>query len=268
MYDNADKRTLYLHIGLPKTASSWLQSHVFSSMSHLEFIDSPRSQIFQGAGDLADGNWLMASVFKRSSHIWKSYGDAIFTEIFGAKDSWQTRGQNALISDERIGREGSRSALLSAHLAGLRRTAFEWGFEDVKVVFMIRRQDTWLASHYAQMSDRNSRAGQRDFGRLLTDVISPARSRYNFGTLLDFGSLYQVLVDAMGPDKVMVWPYEHLQETPMEFLRELLAALNASPTNIESICNAAMGSTANVRSSGQSWKLRQRTDRRVTRESW
>lgn len=248
-------KTLYLHIGIPKTASSWLQSSVFCRFPHLDFFDSPRSGLFDSAEDLKDGGWLMASVFKRSSHIWKDYGDAIFQDIFGDKNAWRARQRNALISDERIGRQGSRSALLAAHLIGFRDVAADWGFTSVKVLFLIRRQDRWLASHYAQMSDRNPDAGQADFERFLYDITSPRRSRYSFGTLLDFGSLYATLAEALGPADVTVLPYEHLQESPSDFLDKLATALDAPD---RAALEAATATSANVRSEGNIWKLRQK----------
>ncbi len=249
-------RTLYLHIGIPKTASSWLQSKVFSELSHLTYFDSPRGHLFQSPEDINDGNWHMASVFKRSSHIWEIYGDPIFSEVFGDKAAWQKLGRDTLISDESIGRQGSRSSLLAGHLAGLRDKAAEWGFDRMKVILLVRRQDTWLASHYAQVSDRNPQAGQRDFEGLLNDVTSPQRSRYGFGALLDYGSLYQAITATVGSEDVLVWPFEHVQEDAAGFLQTLLPSLNTPADEIQAICDAAAGSDANVRSAGQIWRLR------------
>ncbi|WP_292294451.1 hypothetical protein [Marivita sp.] len=249
-------RTLYLHIGIPKTASSWLQSMVFSRLSHLHYVDSPHTSLFRGAEDIEDGQYLMASVFKRSSHVWDGEGDAVFGEMFGDKRSWKEAGRDALISDERIGRQGSRSALLCAHLEGLREKAIQWGFNSIKVILLTRRQDEWLASHYAQMSDRNPRAGQENFERLLSDVISPQFSRYAFGSLLDFGSLYQNLASVMGSENIMVWPYEQVKEDALGFLRSLLPVLNTPAADAQATYEAASGSKANVRSAGQTWTLR------------
>ena len=198
----------------------------------------------------------MASAFKRSSEIWAGFGDAIFEELLGDREAWLADGRDLLISEEGIGRRASRPALLGAHLNGLRQKAFEWGFDRLKIFCMIRRQDHWLASHYAQMSDRNPIAGQSDFERLVEEVCSPHLARYGFGMLLDFSVIADQLEAVAGTEGLMILPHELLKHSPHAFLQKLLDALNTPCSKIREIESLTLGTTANVRSDEGVWRLR------------
>ena len=143
------QRTLHLHIGIPKTASTWLQKKVFPLLEHLYYVDCPKSLLFKDAADLVDQR-LISSAFRKSSEIWPCFGDAIFQELLGDRDAWLADGRDLLISEEGIGRQASRPALLGAHLRELREKASEWGFGRLNIVCIIRRQDHWLVLNHAE----------------------------------------------------------------------------------------------------------------------
>lgn len=254
-------RTLHLHIGIPKTASTWLQSKVFTSLEHLRYLNCPCGPLFQEPADRTDR--LMASIFKRSSHIWSEFGDTIFENLIGDRDTWLADGRSLLISEEGIGRQGSRPALLAAHIREMQKSAADWGFERINIVCVFRRQDHWLASHYAQISDRSLRPGQAGFERLVRDVTSPQASRYGFGMLLDFSVLRDRLAEVVGVDRLLMLPYELLQESPHLFLRPMLERLETPAPKIQEIIQRASGAKENVRSEQGLWRLRPRRPRRV-----
>ncbi|WP_340106376.1 hypothetical protein [Rhodohalobacter sp. 8-1] len=121
-------RTLYLHIGIPKTASTWLQTNVFSKLDHLQFLDCSKNTMFQDIPDLSAKQRSLGNIFSSSIHIWEKFGDTIFEGLIGDRQAWLKNDQDLLISDERIGRQGSRPALLAAHLRYIKRKAFNWSF--------------------------------------------------------------------------------------------------------------------------------------------
>ncbi|GAA3945685.1 hypothetical protein [Allohahella marinimesophila] len=255
-------RTLHLHIGIPKTASTWLQSKVFPSLDHLRYLDCPRNSLFERPED-QDSDRLMASVFKRSSHIWAGFGDTIFQHLVGDRDAWLADGRSLLISEEGIGRQGSRPALIAAHIREMHNSAAAWGFDQINVVCLYRRQDYWLASHYAQMSDRNPNPGQADFERLVHDVTSPRVSRYGFGMLLDYSELHNQLVEVVGPEGLLMLPYELLQDSPDLLLHSMLETLETPAEKMRDIISGTLGTTANVRSQDGVWRLRRHRVRRL-----
>jgi len=257
------ERTLHLHIGIPKTASTWLQSNIFPKLDHLLYLDGSRKYLFEKIDNAPSNQQTFASIFKRSKRIWAGFGDSIFEDIIGGRDQWLKDGRDLLISDERIGRTGSRPSFLSAHLKEMKRKAYDWGFERMNILCVIRRQDHWLASHYAQMSDRNPKASQDDFERLIREITSPYLLQYSFGMLLNYNILYHELAEVSGKNNLLMLPYEELKASPSVFLNSLLVKMNTAPETIENICSETTGTMANVRSEQGVWQLRRKKRARV-----
>lgn len=261
-YNSNQLRVLHLHLGLPKTASTWLQKEVFAMLDHLDYRDCPRNSLFELGGEERERR-LMTGAFMQSSEIWPGFGDAIFHELLGKRQTWLTDGRDLLVSDEGMGRQASRPTLFAAHLHEMQQKAKEWGFDRLNLVCVIRRQDHWLASHYAQMSDRNPRAGQADFERLVREVTSPQLARYQFGMLLDYGVIYDRLRQVIDAESLLMLPYELLRQSPQIFLQTLLERLNTPSGRIAEIVRLTEGTTANVRSEHGLWRLRVPAARRI-----
>lgn len=250
-------RTLHLHVGLPKTASTWLQSQVFPALTHLHVATTPRSRLFDDPEDREAEGRVMGCALRRAPLVWAAMGDAVIEGLVGRRDAWLSHGRDLLISEEAIGRAGSRPQDLAAHLREIRAAAGRWGFERIQILCLIRRQDHWLASHYAQMSDRAPRASQRDFEAFVRRICDPAGGRYLLGMLLDYAVLREALLGC-GADLVLM-PHEALLRTPAEALRRLLMALGTPEADLAQIEAASLGTVANVRSVEGSWRLRPRS---------
>lgn len=245
-------RTLHLHIGIPKTGTTYLQTGPFTSLHNLQYVPVPHGDRFtRGSEDRGRG--LMAFCMRRSATLWRDIGNELFQEMLGPREA-QAEGRNALISDESIGRAGSRPALLQAHLSGIRQKASDWGFDRVTVLCAVRRQDHWYASHYAQISDRNPHASQTNFEEALDRLLDPAQGRYMLGMLLDYASLHRALAGALGEGNVLMAPYEELKEVPERFIDRLSAFLE-TPLPTPSATDEGSGER-NVRSCGATrWKI-------------
>ena len=248
---------LYLHIGLPKTATTFLQSSVFPQFDHLLNLGTPESANWQELDDQRLGGRILSCCMRRSSSIWPEFGDLIFEELLGPKELWLSNRRDVLISDEGVGRAGSRPSLLKAHMAGFRKKAMDWGFDRVSIICVFRRQDHWYASHYAQMSDRNYRASQQDFERQVERLVDPYQQRFQLGMLLDYKSLRDALVSAVGANNVLMLPHELLVEKPRSFMDEISAFVNAGDQHIDLEEGAKSPEGRNVRSQGlNQWGIR------------
>jgi len=214
--------------------------------------------MFQNIEDLSANQRSLGHIFKRSIRIWEEFGDTIFEDLIGDRQTWLKKDLDLLISDERIGRQGSRPTLLTDHFREMKQKATDWGFDQIHLICMIRRQDHWLASHYAQMSDRNPQAGQEDFRKLIRNITSPHRFRYGLGMLLDYNELYDQLSDAYGEKNLLMLPYEELKQSPATFLESLLGRLKTPFETIERILSETSGTKANVRSEQGVWQLREK----------
>jgi hypothetical protein len=254
MNDMSSPDTLYLHIGLPKTATTYLQQEVFPALSHLRYLGIPQGDVFAGPEELKHGPRTLTNCTKRSALVWSRYGEAVFRDIFGCEPTERPLG-DVLLSDEGIGRAGSRPTFLGAHLQGLATQAKNWGFGRIRLLCMFRRQDRWLASHYAQISDRNPQASQEDFEATVSRALDPAGERFGFGMLLDYAALARHLRPVVGPSNLLMLPYEFLVHDPAEFHHQVLAFLGKAAAADASLFEDAQ--KRNVRSKEEGvWELR------------
>lgn len=253
--------TLYLHIGLPKTATTYLQNALFPRLRNLLYLGMPQSEKFSDVQDREHGCRILVCSLQRSALIWREFGDEIFREMLGDKDARRASRQDVLISEEGVGRAGSRPLFLRCHLEELSLKAADWGFASLKIICVFRRQDHWLGSHYAQVSDRTPQASQKHFEENIDRVLDPYHSRYKFGMLLDYKILRDQIVSAVGEANVLMLPYELLVAEPAIFLQTILSFLGAEADLVRSVVDerAAGDGKHNVRSQGQNkWLLRRR----------
>jgi hypothetical protein len=153
-----------------------------------------------------------------------------------------------LVSDEAVGRAGSNPLRLAAHLAELDRLARGRGFARLQVMVVIREQSAWLASHFAQLSDRRPHPNQAAFEEFVKRQTDPADGFYRFGALLQYDRLYEVLVNALAPDRVRLLLFEELERDADGFAAKIerfvsdelkhRTAVERRPRNVRSVGNA------------------------------
>lgn len=260
---------LCLHIGMSKTATTWLQKSVFPPLYGKSFRDNPRTSLlkggrFQGA---------LARAFRRSPEVWPHMGSLLLKELSGEPEhSEAVVRDDIVVSDQSAGprlfewggyvgshweRERMDPTMLSAHLRAVRKVALADGFSALKVILVIRRQDQWLASKYAQRSDRICGASQRDFEERIHYYLDEHDGYYSDGIILDYFRLWKALVEALGEQHVLMLPYEFLLVNPEGFLRQIVRFQRANQGDGVSIERLAASLPINVRSAApDSWRLR------------
>ncbi|MEX2531227.1 MAG: hypothetical protein WD960_10680 [Gemmatimonadota bacterium] len=246
-------RRLYLHIGLPKTATTYLQQQVFGRLALVQFLEKPRSALFRGTYDTKYG--VLDRCFKRSVLVWRERGDEVFRELLRSA----SEPKDLLISDEGIGTAARKPHSLRAHLEAFTQKAVEWGFGSVRVFCAVRRQDQWLGSHYAQISDRIRGASQASFEAFVSDWLDPAVGYYRDGVMLDYKALRDQIVLAVGEPHTLMLPHELLVADPQSYLHRVAAFLEAED---DPVFSEAVRSPeeSNVRSAGDDvWQIRRRT---------
>lgn len=272
---DASDRTLFLHLGMSKTATTYLQTEVFPELDGLHFFDQPRT------GHLEGGPFqgMLARAFKRSPAIWERNGRQLLTELFDSS-SPQVGSMDVLISDQSAGpamwetgpyagpnweRERKDPFFLRAHLEAFAEAIANWGFDDLCVLLVFRRQDEWIASKYAQRSDRILHASQGHFEERLDYYLDPSRGYLSDGIVLDYTLLRSHLVRAVGTGNVLMLPYELLESEPTSFLGRILDFLTPGGGGRQDrMSDLVRGDAKNVRSSSEhTWRLRPRTMRDV-----
>lgn len=265
--------TLYLHIGFPKTATTFLQDTVFSEVGSISYFKKPRVQI----GDRQGGGRKerLGTRFYFSPQLWREQGIDFFSQVLGPEPQGRAT-EDVLISDEGFGggitapepwipetrpRQNRQSGPYSthAHLVELREVALEWGFSRVKVIMGIRRQDEKLASGYAQVSDKVKGASQKSFEQWVHRVLNPAQSYYEGGGLHhNYHLFWQKITEAVGAHNTLVLPLELLKEDRSRYLGRLFDFLDrpAEGQRIGASLRERTDLKRNVRSSSKdTWRL-------------
>jgi len=277
---HASDRTLFLHLGMSKTATTCLQTKVFPELERLRFFDQPRTDHLEGG----PFQGMFARAFKRSPAVWAKRGDQLLAELVGPSEG-QDGAPDVLVSDQSAGpamwetgpyagphweRERKDPFFLRIHLEALAEAVTDWGFDELCVLLIFRRQDEWIASKYAQRSDRILHASQEHFEERIDHYLDPSRGALSDGVVLDYMVLRTQLLRAVGAGNVLMLPYELHNRDPHCFLGRILDFLDpAGKRDRRRIDALVQGDPKNVRSSADdTWRLRPRTMRDVPIPMW
>jgi len=154
------KRTFYLHIGLPKTATTYLQTVVFPALDHLTYIDRLiPSKIEPHPFQVALAYFKNPSVedprrLAKLCAMLDQLEDSTSKDIFLACENYSV-GRMAFWT------EGAPSPEIFAQK--LQRLMDARPHLTIKIIFGIRQPDQWFASRYAQSGRGLEVADQADF---------------------------------------------------------------------------------------------------------
>jgi hypothetical protein len=189
MVKNARDVTLILHIGLHKTATSYVQS-VLSAHRY----DLLRAGVLYPTAGLLDLNQVSTRDGAQSGHaLFTRPGDrqALVSELLTEMpDTVST----VLLSSEDFTLPRA-TPTPEQHLSRFSV------FGTVKVVLVLRRQDVWIESFYKQIIDQYGNFETRSFDEFLKQV-GPS--------LLDFHTRFSPWRDLVGPDNFHVLSYDDL----------------------------------------------------------
>jgi hypothetical protein len=145
------------------------------------------------------------------------------------------------------------------HLDTLSKVALDCGFSETKVLLTVRRQDTKLASGYAQLSNRVRGASQAHFEDWVRQIVSDRAGYYMAGGVkLDYLLWWEKVAEALGSEHVFVLPFELLQENTAEFLSQWLQFLDVpEPDRVVRAVARTEAKATNARSATRHrWALR------------
>jgi hypothetical protein len=187
---SAKDRTLILHIGLHKTATSYLQNVL--SLHRYDLLRE--GVLYPTTGALVDGVTARTREGAQSGHaLLTRPGDRrkLVSELLAEiPDTTST----VLLSSEDF------SLPRADPLQYIRRFS---AFGSVQIILVLRRQDVWIESYYKQIVDQYGNFETRSFDEFL-EQTGPS--------LLDFHTRFSPWRDLVGPEGFHVLSYDDLPD--------------------------------------------------------
>lgn len=224
---------LYLHIGLPKTATTFWQKRVFPRLDGVALVQrkaAPEEEfgIIRPMMHLAHDRPLAS---RRAREAVTGRLSALMERVE------RSGGERVLVSHENLsitsdGFWNGRSAPPGRVIGRLVRLGEELGLPQVRVLLGTRAVEDWLPSRYAESAklSRYAHFGQPDFDRRVARLTGwrplPAPARW-----LRFAAVEQALGDAFGAGNVLAMPMERLEATPEQAVAEVAGFLTGAPVD-------------------------------------
>jgi len=182
---------LTLHVGLPKTASTFLQYRVFSKQDQLLYVHNNQSSPLEKT----------LKQIQRVPERGRAKVEKRLISLLPAR--------RILVSDENISMnarepwlgEGPTPRSFCSVAAGLADL-----LGSLRVIVGVRRQDEWLASRYAESTSHFPDFGQEDFERRASQICDgPVEGSLQW---LEYGDMLRQLSACLGPENVLVLPMD------------------------------------------------------------
>lgn len=216
---------LYIHIGLPKTATTFIQHSIFAKLSEINYSNRKKTDDFFRSYSGGFGSRIL---FSMSPAVWTGVAGQAMEEFLRKNGP----DKPLVMSDENFSVNAkyfnfaksvlyTDPALTAFHLRAIDKISRRCGFDGLKVVFSFRRQDTWLASRYAQSAPGIPNASQEDFERRVSKLLDEQSEFYRRSAWLNYAYVFEVLSEALGVDSVLVLSMEGLSQDPSGFINNL-----------------------------------------------
>lgn len=258
--------TIFLHIGMPKAASTYFQRAIYP-------ILMPGRYIFPGGRNAKKPSYRFrrnvfsvrrfSDAFHQKSDFWRQHGDEFLRKFLSSFLNGDLEPNSVLISDEAVTRLNHFNIKrmpgafnrqeIENNFRLFTKAAQRIGFKRTKILLIIRRQDILLASSYAQLSRKIAGASQKDFEkriyRLIRNDSNPEKTTFYS---VDYKSFCQSIVRSLPEENLTVIPLEQISYDFPGFINKLMNFLE-----VEESCHAFSKFPVNSRSAGENkWDLR------------
>lgn len=213
---NCGSRQTLLHIGFPKTGTTWLHNAFFSRHPEFHFL----------TGKILGWD----SVFDLANHCQRASAEepryyVTSSEIFATPIGTAKRGPNLDHSDP----TQNRRHVLDMRLTENRRrvaTLLRDLFPESRILLVTRGFSKMMVSMYSQFVCDGGTLPPRD-------LFQPEDFPF-FAELLDYDAVIRLYEELFGKEKVLALPHELLQQSPERFVRTLEKSLGVTHHEISS----------------------------------
>lgn len=253
--------TVYIHIGLPKTATTFLQEKLFTQIKNIKYIDRHCiHELFS-----REDNEGFRAKFLKSPGIWASYAGRSLKKIMSSIEE-----ESILISEENISanvhffdfqaRRQQDPIVLAHHLNHMRKAIIKNPrFSRVKILTTIRRQDTWIASRYAQSGATFSVPSQEHFEKTARKLINTKAEFHRSAMVINYRYMDDCLREALGKNNVCFLPMESIQSDSALFYSRLVEFFDGNDSFMAAAEREKAIHSSNAEGENR-WKVRQEND--------
>ncbi len=197
---------IVLHVGLPKTATSYLQTMFFPKLPDVNLIQKKTSPANQKYWNSV----LRGKKKERSAEIFGMLRDDMINIV---SDENISMTPLSIWNGDAVGPEtvSRRIEKMSRRTTG-RRGVFS-------VILTIRRQDRWLASRYAESAKLLPDACQADFEQRVLEIL--ARDDDGASAWLNYCDTVAAISKSIAPENILVLMLEELEADPPSWSRKL-----------------------------------------------
>ena len=212
------EKRIIVHVGLPKTASTFLQRELFPYLKDVHYLDRSR------ASELRDVHRLVQQASRRLFADAASDVSDLHREA--ARRLARVDEPAVLISNETFAGDVGIGFLDCGSMAQAIQTLFPQG----RIFCVLRRQDSFLESLYKHAVAKGYASSIELFVNLgapaRTPVKSPEAKIYTDHNIdyrhVDLARLATILVETFGRDRCLFLPYEMLRDQPDAFVGRFL----------------------------------------------
>lgn len=231
-------RLVVLHIGLPKTGTTFLQDRVFTRAPGVTLVHRrltpERARLCFDLRRYARMPGLIAPFFRHR------VASALRAAAPADPGTLLVSDENIAIDTHSLWRDrGPTPESLAARLATLAATVAPLG--QLRVLIGIRGQDQWLASRYAESARDYPAFGQVDFDRRMARLRG-TETLAGPWRWADYAAVERAFSAALGSENVMLLPLERFVAKPIQTRNALGAFLGTrlryKPTKARSRRNA------------------------------
>lgn len=192
---------LYLHIGMPKTGTSYIQSFLSLNpepLSKSGCVYPDFGVYFERTGKLRNAHFLAAQIFDETGERDKAAEKKLFDNCFDTISQLALNNEKIVISDECLWNSAERYGGDDFWLR-IREESVKRGLE-LKIIVYLRRQDLFMQSFWAQHVKEFSTLSFEDYSKKRMNKIR-----------LDYAERLDRLSDCLGKENIIVRVYEKQQ---------------------------------------------------------
>lgn len=232
-------KTIYVHIGYPKTGTTTLQKDFFPYISEIEYLGINENDryssklskevidfILFGFGDLSKAADTLKPIIENKEKLILSHEEITYLAL-----------KKTMI-------KGSYQVIPFEDIAIRIKQLFNKLKIEIKILITIRKQEDIITSLYAQSYTHHYslQSETKNFKRFLKLFLS--NSAHPFKEVLNYDNLINVYSDIFGFTNLHVLIYEELVSSPEKFYKNLCGILDISSIKYSSI---AIGKIRNKR---------------------